>query len=202
MSNEPQFTVDWFSQNIPAWKNILHQLKPSKILEIGSFEGRSACFLIDELSSSHETEIHCIDTWHGGAEHADLDMLAVENRFKHNIELSLSNTKFKSNILTHKGASQDILATLLANGMKGYFDFIYVDGSHEAPDVLADAVLSFSLLRQGGVIVFDDYLWVKFNDPRLHPKMAIDAFMNVYSKKLNVLAWLPLYQLYAQKIAD
>lgn len=41
--------------------------------------------------------------------------------------------------------------------MQGSFDLIYVDGGHSAADVLADAILSFSLLRVGGILVFDDY---------------------------------------------
>ena len=41
----------------------------------------------------------------------------------------------------------------------GAIDFIYVDGSHQAHDVLCDAILSFKLLRVGGIVCFDDYLW-------------------------------------------
>jgi predicted O-methyltransferase YrrM len=104
-----------------------------------------------------------------------------------------------------KSFSDGALASLLAEGKRGYFDFIYVDGSHRAPDVLYDAVLSFRLLRVGGVIAFDDYLWDdetrKEVDPIGTPKIAIDAFTNIYSRKLRILR-APLYQLYIQKIAD
>ena len=67
------------------------------------------------------------------------------------------------------------------------FDFIYVDGSHQAPDVLCDAVMAWRVLRDGGVMVFDDYLW---GDPRMplhRPKVAIDAFMNIFAAELIVL---------------
>ena len=37
--------------------------------------------------------------------------------------------------------------------------FIYVDGSHEAPDVLFDAILAHKLVKNNGIIAFDDYLW-------------------------------------------
>jgi hypothetical protein len=33
------------------------------------------------------------------------------------------------------------------------------DGSHRARDVLEDAVLSWPLLKVGGIMLFDDYLW-------------------------------------------
>jgi hypothetical protein len=73
---------------------------------------------------------------------------------------------------------------LVAAGKQGYFDFIYVDGSHQAPDVLADAFLSFRLLRENGVIAFDDYLWQEALPDGIDsircPKLAIDAFTNIH----------------------
>jgi predicted O-methyltransferase YrrM len=39
------------------------------------------------------------------------------------------------------------------------FDLIYVDGSHQASDVLTDSIITFQLLRVGGVMTFDDYVW-------------------------------------------
>lgn len=197
---EHEFTVDWFGHNAPAWKNILDQLCPKKILEIGSYEGKSTCYLIDQMSNLQESEIHCIDTWEGSAEHNGINMSDVETRFRQNINVSLESAKFKSDIKIHKGKSKDILISFLSNKMHDYFDFIYVDGSHEAPDVLMDAILSFSLLRTNGIIVFDDYLWKGYDDPRRCPKMAIDAFVDVFSKHLNIIRWMPLYQLYVQKI--
>jgi predicted O-methyltransferase YrrM len=89
--------------------------------------------------------------------------------------------------------------------MGNYFDFIYIDGSHQAPDVLVDAILSFKLLRVGGLIVFDDYLWsekgVADRDPLQCPKPAIDSFLNIFFRKVNIIS-APLYQIYAQKISD
>ena len=56
------FTVDWFTGYIPAWKNVFAATKvPENILEIGSFEGRSTCWLL-ENTQAHVT---CVDTWEG-----------------------------------------------------------------------------------------------------------------------------------------
>lgn len=91
----------------------------------------------------------------------------------------------------HKGYSDAILAKLLAGGKAGYFDFIYVDGSHAAPDVLTDAVLSFKLLKKGGVICFDDYYWsepdLREKDPIRCPKISIDAFTNIFCRQIKVI---------------
>jgi predicted O-methyltransferase YrrM len=202
------FTKDWFSCHEPIWQEILFTLRPERILEIGSYEGKSTCFLIDTLSKLNESEIHCIDSWEGGIEHQKrLDNMSdVEERFVHNIRTSLAGAHFKTTLMTHKGFSCDQLPKLLAEGKKGYFDFIYIDGSHNAPDVLLDAILSFQLLRVGGVMVFDDYLWhmceAPKKDPISHPKIAIDAFTNIFCRKMNIFMYKPLYQLYIEKVSD
>ena len=64
------------------------------------------------------------------------------------------------------------------------YDFIYIDASHTAPDVLTDACMAWPLLKKDGVMVFDDYLW---GDPKniLHrPKLAVDAFTNIFAEQL------------------
>ena len=205
-----RFTNHWFEDHSrQAWDRLMPQLKPARVLEIGSFEGRSACYLI-ENAQRDELELHCIDTWAGGIEHgpggmAPADMGEVEARFRHNIGVALASRSDRFQVVTHKGRSDDSMARLLAQGRRGYFDFVYVDGSHQAADVLSDAVLAFPLLRTGGVMGFDDYLWAEKlpggKDPLRCPKPAIDAFVNTYFRKLDMLA-LSAYQTYVTKVSD
>lgn len=201
-----EFTNDWFNAiPKPVWESLIPQILPKRILEIGSYEGASSTYLIEKLCPSHAVEIHCVDTWSGGIEHAGTNMTDVEFRFDHNMAYAQSMFKDQVTLHKHKGFSDHVLTSLLAQGMQGYFDFIYVDGSHQAPDVLVDAVLSFKLLRVGGVIAFDDYLWPEALpgglDPIRCPKLAIDAFTNIYSRKLRIIP-AHLYQFYVQKIAE
>jgi predicted O-methyltransferase YrrM len=94
----------------------------------------------------------------------------------------------------------------MASGKHGYFDLIYIDGSHQAPDVLTDAVMSFQLLKVGGVMIFDDYLWTMdkpgFQDVLKMPKPAIDAFLNIFQRKMSIFFGAPIGQLYARKIGN
>jgi predicted O-methyltransferase YrrM len=94
----------------------------------------------------------------------------------------------------------------MASGKHGYFDLIYIDGSHQAPDVLTDAVMSFQLLKVGGVMIFDDYLWSMdkpgFQDVLKMPKPAIDAFINIFQRKMSVFFGAPIGQLYTRKNSD
>jgi predicted O-methyltransferase YrrM len=204
LSDAYEFTTDWFTRFKGVWEQILTRHPPSKMLEIGSYEGRAACFLIETCAAEREVELHCIDSWEGGMEHDASQMSQVEQRFERNIALARAGAPEPVAFHKHKSLSHPALVKLLAEGKAGYFDLIYVDGSHQAPDVLMDAVLSFQLLKVGGVMIFDDYLWSHEPAGRQDfynmPKPAIDAFLNIFQRKMAVLS-APLYQLYTRKIA-
>jgi hypothetical protein len=67
------------------------------------------------------------------------------------------------------------------------YDIIYIDGSHEADDVLEDAVLSHRLLKKGGVLIFDDYLWQLEGASNVRPKPAIDVFYAFFKDDYDVV---------------
>lgn len=183
------YTKTWFEFAARGvWDQLIPQINPTRILEIGSYEGASTCYLIETLGKTKNIEMHCVDTWEGGVEHqqggfSQADMSEVENRFIHNTQIAIRNAKNKVDLVVHKGNSDLQLSKLIAGGKQGYFDFIYIDGSHQAPDVLCDALLGFRLLKINGVIAFDDYLWQEHlpygTDPLRCPKPAIDAFTNI-----------------------
>lgn len=202
-----QFTTDWFEGVRPTWDALLPQLRPLKILEIGSFEGRSTTWLISHCSAWGQAQIHCVDTWAGGVEHQaggayGVDMGAVEQRFHANIAEAQQSAAQPVQLVIHKRPSDTAMVALLAEGHGASFDLVYIDGSHQAADVLSDAVLAFKLLKRGGLMIFDDYAWV--GDPRSPvdhleiPKPAIDAFVNLYRRKLSLLV-APSLQVYVQK---
>jgi predicted O-methyltransferase YrrM len=199
------FTNDWFAVARPTWDILIPQVNPSRVLEVGSYEGASTCYLIDRLSSTGELSIHCVDTWGGGIEHQSIDMEEVEKRFIANTRIAIDNAKHTVNLTTHRGYSDIELSKLISNGFCNTFDFIYVDGSHQAPDVICDAILSFKLLKVGGVIAFDDYLWAENPTPTIDPlrcpKSAIDAFTNLYCRKVKIIQAM-IGQLYVQKVSN
>lgn len=200
-----EFTTDWFSRFASVWTQLLTRYPPSRILEIGSYEGRAACFLIDTCAAERNLELHCVDSWAGGVEHDTGAMPLVEQRFDRNIAIARAASPHEVSFHKHKALSSPALVKLLAEGRQESFDLIYVDGSHQAPDVLSDAVLAFMLLRVGGLLIFDDYLWsmegAGQQDFYQMPKPAIDAFINIYQRKMSVLG-APLYQLYTRKVSS
>jgi predicted O-methyltransferase YrrM len=206
MTEDPagyQFTQDWFAQNVPIWDKLVPRHTPRKVLEVGSYEGRSACYFIETCARERDLEIHCIDTWQGGIEHNQVAMSDVEARFDHNVAVARSRTPHKIKLVKHRSLSKAALAKLIVVDPVGTFDVIYIDGSHQAPDVLTDAVMAFQLLRVGGMMIFDDYLWsmepLGQQDPLNMPKPAVDAFMNIFQRKMYVVRGAPVYQLFATK---
>ena len=80
----------------------------------------------------------------------------------------------------------------------GSFDFAYIDASHEAADVLADAVLTWPLLKPGGLLGFDDYEWHLNPDPEQRPGPGIDAFLSALRGRYDLVH--KGYQVWIRKI--
>ena len=198
------FSNDWFNQSAKTvWDQIVPKLNPTNVLEIGSYEGASAVYMIKYLSSMNGGRVVCIDTWEGGVEHALVNMSNVEKTFDANVIHAICEGDNKVSVEKIKSSSLVALSKMIADGRLSFFDMVYIDGSHQAPDVLVDSVLSFQLLKKGGLMVFDDYLWSE-NLPQgqdlvRSPKIAIDSFINIYCRQLKVLP-APLYQIYIQKV--
>jgi predicted O-methyltransferase YrrM len=170
-----KFSTDGVSANAQIWSKHLAEFvaKPNiHALEIGSYEGRSALWFLAKILTDDASTITCIDIF-------DEDF---ESTFDHNVEASGQGHKVKK----LKGDSKSILRTL-----NGKFDFVYIDGSHVAKDVLVDAVLVWDILKPGGVIIFDDYGLRRSpadnQSPALVPRPAIDAFLNVFRHYIDVL---------------
>ena len=184
-----EFTKDWFYWAPEMWTQFTPLLPARKsFLEIGSFEGRSAVWAAEHMLED-DGKIICIDTWEGGEEHTPEDMASTESRFDRNV--ALLHEKFPDRrIAKFKGTSYNLLATL-AYGEAWEFDFIYIDGSHLAKDVLTDACMAWKLLKDGGIMVFDDYLWGGDGNTRdvLHrPKIAVDMFVNLFAEELTFIS--------------
>jgi predicted O-methyltransferase YrrM len=180
---EYQFTKDWFAWAPEVWNQLIPLLPERKsFLEIGSFEGRSTVWIVENMMEG-DGNITCIDTWEGGEEHGNEDMGTVEERFTHNMQLLQS--KKACGLSARQGKSVDELAACIAAEEK--YDFIYIDGSHQAPDVLTDACMAWPLLKQGGLMVFDDYMWGNPRDALHRPKIAIDAFTNIFGETATII---------------
>ena len=181
LPGEYRFTTDLFSGNIKAWEKHLSRFahQPDlEFLEIGSFEGGSACWLLKNILTSEGSRLTCIDTFDFAGQGSyylqdeGSESMSIEERFDFNIKQTGSAHKVRKLI----GCSQEVL-----RGLPFYtYNFIYIDGSHKAVNVLEDAVLAWPLLKKRGLLTFDDYEWDGDPDPLNCPGVAINAFLNIF----------------------
>jgi hypothetical protein len=177
-----RFTHFWALGHAGLWEPICGALERRKaqILEVGSFEGLSAAYVLWRLP---DARITCVDTFEGSAEHEGSDTVPaeLERIFDENVALVDA-----ARVCKLVGPSAIVLPKLVAERER--FDLIYLDGSHLGLDVLVDAALSWQLLAPKGFLVFDDYLWAELGaDPLLCPRPAIDAFLALINGKYELL---------------
>lgn len=136
---------------------------PGDLVEIGVFQGRSA--VVIGAHRRAEERFVVVDPF------GDLALLGIEEpgsrRTERNYFTTLDRRTFEENYLSVHDQLPVILQALsrdvVAHVAPGSVRFLHVDGSHEYDDVLVDARSARTLLRNDGVVVFDDYR--KFNAP-------------------------------------
>jgi hypothetical protein len=189
------FTEDWFSERIANWVRFVgpYAGRPHlEYLEIGVFEGRSALWMLDYILTDPSSHLTGVD-------------LFVDPKLRERYLANVAKSGRKAQTTTITGYSQIELRKLPI----AHYDIIYVDGSHLASDVMADAVLSWWLLKEGGLIIFDDYAWRGWSPQdrgvppmwpaELTPRFALDPFLTAFSGSLEVVH--RGYQLMVRKTA-
>lgn len=195
----PEFTSDWFGHHPPYWTELFRARgwlpqQPHTIIEIGSFEGRSTLWMLENLLLHADSRIVCVDTF------ADRE---TPGSYWSRFEANVLGSRHAAKVEVAEGASLPALARFVAAGRK--CDFVYVDGAHRAAEVLEDLILSFHALRPGGILICDDYLKGPAAGDELvlgSPKIAVDAFTTIYRDRLEIPWGQPLYQLAMVKTAD
>ena len=190
---------DWFTNNIPYWLytfnkyNILSH-ENIKVLEIGSWEGLSSYFILHSLPNATLT---CVDTWEGADEHKSGDA-STENSLN-NIEKSFDKnlSEFENRLIKYKGTSFSFFND---NPEINTYDIIYIDGSHHCDDVIVDAIKGFEMLKIGGIMIFDDYMWEYYPKSIENPAAAINSFLRLKKGSYKIVR--TYYQLIIEKVAS
>jgi predicted O-methyltransferase YrrM len=190
------FSADWFSKKcIPRWSVMFEAMRGApnlSFLEIGSFEGRSALWLLENVLTHASSRLTCVDTFpepigqrfnhnmrragfHSPIALAPPPGASVPWKLARSVDETMVKLGKRARLVTLAGTSRDVLRRL-----KGPFDFVYVDADHRPAAVLEDAVLAWPLVRVGGTMVFDDY-----SDSGT--ASGIDAFVGVFRHELTIV---------------
>ena len=169
---------NWFC-NSELKHHILQKFKLTdtyNILEIGSFEGCSSCFLSDILLNNTNSSMICVDPFiSDGCSSVNVNSNNLKNMFYSNIQKSKNNNK----ITVEEKFSNDFYDRY--NGNK--FNFIYIDGEHSDNQIKTDLEECFKLLEVNGIMWCDDYNnnwkktfinWIEKNEK--HIKIIHDGY--------------------------
>lgn len=174
-----EFTWDWFSYHIPNWQIHLKPLMNRaslNVLEVGSFEGRSTCWLLDHVLTAPDSYITCVDSY-------------FQERFSRNIDRTGAKTK----VMKRQGHSFDLLKILPVCA----YDLIHLDGGSVSEQIPQHIILCWERLKPGGILVIDDYQLQAANHANSTPKLAIDQILSTIQTEVEVLH--QAYQLIIRK---
>lgn len=157
MRDDKEFTQYWHNNAIGMWERWLDLPNLKNGLEIGSFEGASAVWLMDHAPNLTLT---CVDIF--GPAFDDVTG-EYEQRFERNV------AEYGDRVIKLKGKSAEVLQSL---PQRPAYDLIYIDGDHSYEGAKKDAELAYPLLKKGGILIFDDYDNVEFGVGR-----AVNEFL-------------------------
>jgi hypothetical protein len=166
------------------------QDKPNlRFLQLGVYTGDASEWLLTNILTDQSSSLLDVDTWEGSdeAEHKSISFSNVYEFYKKRMEPY-------SNVRSVKNNTENFLRNCL---IQGVYDFIYIDANHTADAVASDAEYSWELLKKGGIMAFDDYMWGQDLPSHLTPRPAIDAFLEKHKGMYTLLT--KEYQVWIQK---
>ncbi|MBY0383570.1 class I SAM-dependent methyltransferase [bacterium] len=169
------FSNSWAESHFENWKNIFNSLgikglPKLRYLEIGSFEGKSLLWMLENVLS------------HSSSRAVSVDVFGLEYSF--NFQKNIARSGFGYKVKAKKGFSHHVLRKLPLNS----FDIIYIDGSHSMADVFIDLALSWNLLKVNGIMILDDYGLGQNDLPvDLRPQKTIDTFISAFGKEIQII---------------
>lgn len=192
IQNEPSYP-NWFAQSAQGYfVKYLSQLSAQedlKFLQIGAYTGDASVWMIDNILTGPGSSLTDVDTWGGSEEgiHKTFNWNHLENTYDNKVSRY-------NNILKYKGTSKKFLS----KKTKSKYDFIYIDGDHTMDGVYLDATLSWPVLKTGGILAFDDYLWQhESGDIYKSPRLGIDKFLDENKDKIEIME--KSYQVWIRK---
>jgi predicted O-methyltransferase YrrM len=164
--------------NATQLAELFGRLKPKQIVEIGTYHGAGTCYMA-ELASDYGGHVTTIDLpW--TAERAE-HMPKVEQ-------------------LVDRCGLDNVCIVRRPDGAEGWFgehfdarlrlaesplDFVYLDGGHTWPQVIAQFAMAYAALRPGGWIVFDDVANTAYPDVAKAWRMVIAPTVHKFRQAGN-----------------
>lgn len=177
------YTQNWFfrAELRKVLLNHIDKSKKNNILEIGCFEGLSACFFSDNIMDNPNSSLTCVDPFYisgtvPGITSENIDENTIK-RFKSNISKSKNSNK----IHFHNKTSDEFFKT-----NTDMYNFIYIDGCHEVDYINRDMENSYKSLKKNGIMWMDDYGGGAVED-KGKIKRTMDAFLQRHNGEFELI---------------
>lgn len=138
----------------------------SHFVEIGTWKGKSACFMaVEIINSNKDIKFDCVDTWVVSSDTS----WCVPHEINDDIfEIFKKNIEPVSSKINHIRSISWEAASLYDDNS---LDFVFIDAAHDYLSVKKDIESWYDKVGQNGIISGHDY----FNSP-LGVKVAVDEF--------------------------
>jgi hypothetical protein len=166
----PSFTRDFttgFCQRWALWLEKFAGRANVHGIEVGCLEGKSSLWFLENILQHESSHLTCIDPKCAPSFSENIRQYRHKVRLmQETAEVALRNPPFALNSI----------------------DFVYIDASTNAHQVLQTAVLVFPFLAEGGILIFNCYLWKSQTPhiPQTMPKLAVDGFLLVFAASLRL----------------
>ena len=185
--------------NQTIFEKLIDQQKPSVIIEVGTWKGKSAIMMANVAKRLNlNCKIYCVDTWLGAIEFWDWLSHTPERNLHLKHGYPQVYYQFLSNVV-HTNNQDVIIPVPLPSNLGCKLlkrkniqsQLIYIDASHETDDVYDDMKHYYELLSPGGIMFGDDYSWEsvrngvnKFvSDRNYQSQLSNDGHLNWILKK-------------------
>lgn len=173
LTNDYRFTHTWFSENMVLWEKYLLPLNdaaangsvsqgaasraPINILSLGSSDGSSLCWLVDEILRQPSDRLVCM------AEGVSQQLQKNFAKLPESDKVSVKTGR---------------LPVLLESLPGTEFDMIYIQSERKQSIYLnALAKQAWPQLKPNGLMFFKDYQWSDPSDPAQASRLGIDEFI-------------------------
>lgn len=173
-----QYSHDWFSEKLWSWHDFMKPYadRPIDILEVGVFEGRSVVFCLEYCSKSKIVAVDHFVIKKGWTSSQGITLeMDSEEAFDRNV------ARYGDRVRKLAAPSWSGLSDLIYE--RRQFDVIYIDAAHTTPDVLADSLLAWRMLRPGGLFIWDDFVLDVWEIGPNTVTDGISTFLKMYEGK-------------------
>lgn len=156
-----------------------------RFLQLGCFTGDASVWMCKNVLTGEHSWLDDVDTWAGAPNEPIQTAMDFEDVFA-----TYTHKTDGLPIMVHRRTTTDYLLNHDTALMRASaYDFIYVDAHHTSASALLDSELSWPLLKPGGLMAIDDYLWEHPDGIDIHaPKLGIAMFLDRHLGEFDTLA--------------